>query len=287
MTMQTWSINRSARTHEGMEIVPVRHWGRFALVVVVSALLVVVVLSFARNPNIEWSVVGQYMLSQAILTGLWVTVQLTLISMLIAVILAVVVAVMRTSESRIVSGFAAFYVYTFRGIPLIVLVIFVGNLGLFFKTFTVGIPFTDVVFYSVPSKDVMTPFVAAIIGLSLAGSGYMAEIVRAGLLSVGRGQHEAAKALGATPGLTFRYIVMPQAMRVLIPPMGNELIGMLKATAIVSVIAGGDLLTAALGISGVNYRTIEMLIVASLWYLIVISVLSVGQHVIERRTAAR
>ncbi len=287
MSLRTMTSGQPARHHEGTEIVPVRHWGRITLAVLVVLVLVVVVQAFATNPHIDWSVVGEYMFSPAILYGLWGTLQLTFWSMIFAVTLAVVVAVMRTSESKIISGVAAGYVYIFRGIPLIVLLIFVGNLGLFFKEFALGIPFTDIVFFSIPSKEIMTPFVASIIGLSLAGSGYMAEIVRAGLLSVGKGQREAAKALGATPGLTLQHIIMPQALKVLIPPMGNELIGMLKATAIVSVIAGGDLLTIALGISGITYRTIELLIVATLWYLIVISVLSIVQFFIERRTAER
>ncbi len=287
MSLRTMTSGQPARHHEGTEIVPVRHWGRITLAVLVVLVLVVVVQAFATNPHIDWSVVGEYMFSPAILYGLWGTLQLTFWSMIFAVTLAVVVAVMRTSESKIISGVAAGYVYIFRGIPLIVLLIFVGNLGLFFKEFALGTPFTDIVFFSIPSKEIMTPFVASIIGLSLAGSGYMAEIVRAGLLSVGKGQREAAKALGATPGLTLQHIIMPQALKVLIPPMGNELIGMLKATAIVSVIAGGDLLTIALGISGITYRTIELLIVATLWYLIVISVLSIVQFFIERRTAER
>jgi len=287
VSLRTMTSGQPARHHEGTEIVPVRHWGRITLAVLVVLVLVVVVQAFATNPHIDWSVVGEYMFSPAILYGLWGTLQLTFWSMIFAVTLAVVVAVMRTSESKIISGVAAGYVYIFRGIPLIVLLIFVGNLGLFFKEFALGIPFTDIVFFSIPSKEIMTPFVASIIGLSLAGSGYMAEIVRAGLLSVGKGQREAAKALGATPGLTLQHIIMPQALKVLIPPMGNELIGMLKATAIVSVIAGGDLLTIALGISGITYRTIELLIVATLWYLIVISVLSIVQFFIERRTAER
>lgn len=273
--------------HEGTEIVPVRHWGRITLVVVVVLALIAVVQGFATNPNISWPVIGQYIFSPAIFHGLWGTLQLTFYSMIFATLLAVVIAVMRTSESRIISGFAAGYVYIFRGIPLIVLLIFVGNLGLFFKEFTLGIPFTGIEFFSIPSKEIMTPFLAAIVGLSLAGSGYMAEIVRAGLLSVNRGQREAAKALGCSPGLTLRAIVLPQALKVLIPPMGNELISMLKATAIVSVIAGGDLLTIALGISGLNYRTIELLIVATIWYLLVISVLSAVQFFVERRWAER
>ncbi len=276
-----------AAMHEGMEVVPVRYWGRQFLALAVAVVLATVVYGFATNPNIKWAVVGQFLLDAAILEGLLGSLQLTAVSMVFATGLAVVIAVMRLSESRIISAFAAGYVFVFRGIPLIVLLILVGNLGLFFKSFTLAIPFTDIVLVSVRTRDVMTPFIASIIGLSLAGSGYMAEIVRGGLLSVSRGQREAATALGCTPMMTLRWIVLPQALKVLIPPMGNELVSMLKATAIVSVIAGGDLLTAAVGISGVNYRTIELLIVATIWYLLVITVLSVGQVFIERRSAER
>jgi len=270
-----------------MEVVPVRRWGRQVLAVAVAAVLVTIVYGFATNPNIKWSVVGEFLLDAAILDGLLGSLELTAWSMVFATAIAVVIAVMRLSDSRIVSGFAAGYVFVFRGIPLIVLLILIGNLGLFFKSFTLGIPFTDIVFVSVRTKDVMTPFLASLLGLSLAGSGYMAEIVRGGLLSVSRGQREAATALGCTPMMTLRWIVLPQALKVLIPPMGNELVSMLKATAIVSVIAGGDLLTAAVGISGVNYRTIELLIVATIWYLLVITVLSIGQVFIERRSAEK
>lgn len=285
--LRTIATNQHEVHHDGAVIVPVRHWGRIILAVLSIGAVISVIQSFATNPNIEWAVVGKYMTSPAIFHGLWGTLQLTFYSMIFAVILAIVIAVMRTSDSKIVSGFAAGYVYIFRGIPLIVLLIFVGNLGLFFKEFVLGIPFTDIVLFSIPTKEVMTPFIAAIIGLSLAGSGYMAEIVRAGLLSVNRGQMEAAKALGCSPGLTLRSVIMPQALKVLLPPMGNELIGMLKATAIVSVIAGGDLLTIALGISGLNYRTIELLIVATVWYLLVISILTIIQFFVERRWAER
>jgi polar amino acid transport system permease protein len=270
-----------------LNVVPVRHYGRGVLVVVVAFVLFAAGWGFATNPNIEWEIVGKYLFSPAILSGLLSTLQLTVVSMVFALVLAVVIAVMRISPSRIVSGFAAGYVFIFRGVPMIVLLIFVGNLGLFFSDFALGIPFTDIVFWSIPVKEVMTPFLASVIGLSLAGSGYMAEIVRSGLLAIGRGQHEAAKALGLNSARTLRYIVLPQALRVLLPPLGNELVGMLKATAIVSVIAGGDLLTIAQGISGVNFRTIELLIVATIWYLLVIIVLSIGQHFVEKRTAER
>ncbi len=281
------SVSRPVAMHAGMEVVPVRRWGRQALAVVVAVVVVTVVYGFATNPNIKWPVVGEFLLNAAIVDGLLGTLELTIWSMMFATLIAVVIAVMRLSDSRIISGFAAGYVFIFRGIPMIVLLILVGNLGLFFKTFSIGIPFTDITFIAIRTRDLMTPFVASIIGLSLAGSGYMAEIVRAGLLSVGRGQREAATALGCTPAATLRYIVLPQALKVLIPPMGNEMVSMLKATAVVSVIAGGDLLTAALGISGVNYRTIELLIVATIWYLLVITVLSIAQYFVERRSAEK
>lgn len=286
MTVRTGSAHPVA-LHEGMEVVPVRYWGRQLLAVGVAVVLATVVYGFAVNPNIKWPVVGQFLLDAAILEGLLGSLELTAWSMVFATSIAVVIAVMRLSESRIISGFAAGYVFIFRGIPLIVLLILVGNLGLFFKSFTLAVPFTDIVLVSVRTKDVMTPFLASVIGLSLAGSGYMAEIVRGGLLSVSRGQREAATALGCTPMMTLRWIVLPQALKVLIPPMGNELVSMLKATAIVSVIAGGDLLTAAVGISGVNYRTIELLIVATIWYLLVITALSIGQVFVERRSAEK
>lgn len=269
------------------DVVPVRHYGRGVLATVVAALVLGTLYSFATNPNFDWSVIAQFMLSPSILAGLWTTLQITILSMVIAVVLAILIAVMRMSPSWIVSGVAAGYVFIFRGVPLIVLLIFIGNLGLFAKNLTIGIPGTEVVFFSSPMGQVVTPFVASVIGLSLAGSGYMAEIVRGGLLAIGQGQHQAAKALGLNSGSTVRYIILPQALRVIVPPLGNEFINMLKASAIVAVIAGGDLLTVAQGISGVNYRTIEMLIVATIWYLLVIIIFSIGQFYIERKTAER
>ena len=269
------------------DVVPVRHYGRAAFALFVLFVIVAGVYGLATNPNIEWSIVGDYLFNINVLRGLQKTLYMTLLATVLSIAIAVVIAVMRLSESRIISGTAAIYVFVFRGVPLIVLLIIVGNLGLFFKVFTVGIPFTDVVFWSRPARDVMTPFIASVAGLTLAGSGYMSEVVRGGLLAVGRGQHEAAKSIGLGSLRTIRYIILPQALRVIVPPLGNEVIGMLKASAIVSVIAGGDLLTVVLGISGVNFRTIEMLIVATIWYLLVITVLSIGQFFVERRVAER
>ena len=269
------------------QVVPVRHVGRGLFTVVVALIVVQVLVSLATNEHIKWSVVGEFMLSPAILNGLKTTLIITLISSVLAMLLAVIAAVMRMSQSRIVSGVAFLYVFVFRGVPLIVLLILVGNLGLFVKEFSLGIPFTDVVFFSVPVSRVVTPLVASIIGLTLAASAYMSEIVRGGLLSVSSGQRQAAMALGLNKAQALRHIIIPQALRVIIPPMGNEFINTLKASALVSVIAGGDLLTVAMGISGVNYRTIELLFVATFWYLIIIVISSIGQYLLERRTAEK
>lgn len=268
-------------------VVRVRHYGRAVLAAVVVVVVALVLYGLATNPNIEWSVVGDYLFNADILNGLLTTLAMTAIGMVLSVIGAVVIALMRMSPSRIISTTAGAYIFFFRGIPLILLLIFAGNLGLFVKQITIGIPFTGIELFSQPSSEVLTPFVASVIGLSLAGSGYMAEIVRAGLLAVGRGQHDAAKALGLGSLQTTRYIVLPQALRVIVPPMGNELISMLKATAIVSVIGGGDLLTVAQSISGANYRTIEMLLVAAAWYFAVVAALTAGQYALERRIAER
>lgn len=270
-----------------LNVVPVRHYGRGVFVALVVIALATTLWGLASNPNIQWDIVWEFLWSPAIFRGLGATVAMTALGMVFGVILAVIVGVMAISEAKVLNAIAAAYIFVFRGVPMIVLLIFVGNLGLFFSEFTLGIPFTDLVFWSVPVKEVMTPFISSIVGLALAGSGYMAEVVRAGILSIGQGQHEAAKALGVNYLGTLRYIVLPQAAKVLLPPMGNELIGMLKASAIVSVIGGGDLLTIALGISGVNFRTIELLMVATIWYLVVIAVLTVGQHFLEKRTAAK
>lgn len=293
MTMQKLPIERLAKLSRRtaptpqLQVVPVRHWGRIVGGAITVLIVAALAWTIASSPNIKWSVVGDYLFDHNVLTGLLRTLEMTVVASVIALVLAAVIGVMRTSESRIIAGFAAGWVFFFRGIPIIVLLIFIGNIGLFAHTLTLRVPFTGIVLWSEPASQVFTPFVASVIGLALAGSGYMAESVRAGLLSVGRGQHDAAKAVGLTSFRTLRYIVIPQAMRVILPPLGNEFIGLLKASAIVSVIAGGDLLTVILGYSSTNYRTIEMLIVATIWYMLTIAALSLGQRYVEHKVRER
>lgn len=268
-------------------VVPLRHYGRATVAVIAILFVLGVGYGLATNPYIEWDVIGEFFLNGAVLGGLLVTLEMTVLSMAIGLVFATVLAIMRLSKSRVLGGIAWAYVFFFRGIPMIVILIFVGNMGLFIKQITIGVPFTDIVLFSVPVQQVVTPFVASVIGLVLVAAAYMSEIVRGGLLAVNKGQYAAAKALGLNGGRTLRYIVLPQAMRVIIPPLGNELVNTLKATALVSVIAGGDLLTIVQSIAGVNYKVIEMLIVASIWYLLVIGVWSIVQYFIERKTAER
>jgi polar amino acid transport system permease protein len=262
--------------------VPARHPGRWVAAAIVLLLAVALVRSAATNPRFDWSLVGHYLFSSEILTGLRVTIELTVIAMVIGIVLGVILAVMRLSHNPLVAGGAAFYIWLFRGTPLLVQLLFWNFISALYPKIAVGIPFGPDLFHA-NANALITPFVAAILGLGLNEAAYMAEIVRAGIISVDEGQTEAAHALGMSRLLTMRRIVLPQAMRVIIPPTGNETISMLKNTALVSVIAYQELLYTAQLIYAANYRQIPLLIVVSIWYLIVTTLLSIGQYYVERR----
>jgi polar amino acid transport system permease protein len=188
---------------------------------------------------------------------------------------------MRLSKSLVLSSVASSYIWLFRGTPLLVQLLFWFNVASFVPRLSLGIPFGPS-FVSANTNNVVTVLAAAILGLGLNEAAYMSEIVRAGIVSVDAGQGEAALALGMNKRLVFRRIVLPQAMRVIIPPTGNQTIGMLKGTSLVSVISLPELLYSVQLIYARNFETIPLLVVASLWYLIVTTVLSVGQHYVER-----
>jgi polar amino acid transport system permease protein len=265
-----------------IKAVPVRHPGRWVAAALVVLVAVALVRSVATNPRFEWGVVGQYFTSSSIMDGLRVTIELTAITMVIGIALGVILAVMRLSPNPLVAGASGVYIWFFRGTPLLVQLLFWNNVSALYPKLAVGIPFGPELFHA-NANSLITPFVAAILGLGLNEGAYMAEIVRAGIISVDEGQTEAAHALGMTRLQTMRRIVLPQAMRVIIPPTGNETISTLKNTALVSVIAYTELLYAAQLIYAQNYKTIPLLIVASIWYLIVTTVLSIGQYYVERR----
>ena len=255
-------------------IVPLRRpwlWLGSAIVVVVLALLAV---SIYRNPNINHSAIVQYQFAPAILAGLRTTIILAVLAAVIGLVLGVMLAVMRLSGSWVMRLGSGFYTWLLRGTPLLVQILLWGNLALLFQH--IG-PFD--------TNAIMTPFVASVVALGLNEGAYMAEIVRAGILAVDRGQYEASLSLGMPRSLAMRRIILPQALRVIIPPAGNQFISLLKATSLVSVIAGGDLLTQAENISSANLRTIELMLVATFWYLVLTTITSICQYFIERRMA--
>jgi polar amino acid transport system permease protein len=265
--------------------VAVRHPGRWlaaVLVVVVGASLA---WSAATNPRFEWPVVGEYLFSPLVLRGLAATLELTAIAMALGIALGVVLAVMRQSPNRLVAGGSWVYIWAFRGTPVLVQLLFWNFIAALYPTLSLGIPFGGPALVEADANVLVTPFAAAILGLALNEAAYMAEIVRAGILSVDDGQSDAAHALGMTRLQTMRRVVLPQAMRVVVPPTGNEAISMLKTTSIVSVIAYTDLLYSVQLIYAENYRQVPLLLVACIWYLAFTSVLSVGQHFLERHLA--
>ena len=268
---------------QGLVVVPARHPGRWIVMVLLAVLGLAVLRSIVTNPNFQWGVVGQYIFANIILMGLLTTLWLTAIAMLLGISLGIVVAVMRISENPIIASFARFFLWFFRGTPILVQLIFWYNLAALYPTFSIGLPYLAPGLLHGSVNDLITPYTAAILGLGLNEAAYMAEIVRAGILSVDGGQAEAARALGMTRLETMRRIVLPQAMRFIVPPTGNETIGMLKTTSIVSVIALSDLLYSAQTIYSRTFQTIPLLVVACLWYLGVTSLLSAAQTRIEHR----
>ncbi|MDQ2850811.1 MAG: amino acid ABC transporter permease [Actinomycetota bacterium] len=273
-----------------IKAIPVRHPGRWvaALVILVIIAMMVSAIVFARvkrgdsyQTRFGWGVVGQFFLSGQVLHALVVTIELTIIAMAIGIIGGVLLAVMRLSPNPLVSGFSWLYIWFFRGTPVLVQLLFWFNLSYVFPQLSLGIPFgPEFVHFS--ANNLITPFVAAVVGLGLNEAAYMSEIVRAGMLSVDEGQTEAAQSLGMGRAKTLRRVVLPQAMRVIIPPTGNELIGMLKTTSLASVITVVELLYSVEIIYARTYQTIPLLLVASLWYLIVTTILTAGQYYVER-----
>ena len=264
-----------------IKAIPVRHPGRWLATAIVVVYFALFVRSLLTNPNYQWDVVFKYFTSRSILIGLTHTIELTLICMAIGIVGGVILAVMRLSSNPILSTVSWLYIWFFRGTPLLVQLLFWAFIGALYKTVSIGIPFGPE-FFTFQSQDIITIFLAAVLGLALNEAAYMAEIVRAGILSVDEGQMRAAQSLGMSQLQTMRRIILPQAMRVIIPPTGNETISMLKNTALVSVIAYADLLYAAQQIYSRTYETIPLLLMASLWYLIVTSILTAGQFYLER-----
>jgi polar amino acid transport system permease protein len=274
-----------------LKAVPVRHpwrWVVAAIIAVLTAMLVhtLVASHVRRGTTVEgrwqWHVIGHYLFSHSILAGVEHTILLTVTAMAVGVVLGTVLAVMRLSPNPIVAAASWFYIYLFRGTPVLLQILFWYYLAYLYPTLSLGIPFTHVTLVHFGTTKGMTKYLAALLGLGLNEAAYMAEIVRAGIISVDEGQTEAASALGMRRILIMRRIVLPQAMRVIIPPTGNETISMLKTSALASEIAYVELLYSAQLIYSVNFQTIPLLVTVAIWYLAMTTVLYVGQYYLER-----
>jgi polar amino acid transport system permease protein len=258
-----------------------RHWGRWITAAVLVFLVFALGYSLAKNPHVDWPTIGDFLFASLTLRGLVVTIELTAVAMAIGIFGGTALAVMRLSANPVMSTFAMAYIWFFRGTPVLVQILLWGFLGALYPTLFIGLPFTGVVFGQATTSAVIGATVAGILALGLNEAAYAAELVRAGIISVDRGQREAAESLGMSGSQTMTTVILPQAMRVIIPPMGNETISMLKTTALVSVISGNDLLTNLQVAYGQNFKIIPLLLVATIWYLALTSVLSVGQHYLE------
>ncbi|MDH2444045.1 amino acid ABC transporter permease [Amnibacterium sp. CER49] len=268
---------------EPIEAVKLRHPWRIVFAIVLVLAVVLFLIDAAQRTAYGWPFVGKYVFDKRISAAAFVTLQLTVYSMVIGVALGLALAVMRLSPNPVVKSVAWLYVWIFRGTPVYVQLVFWGLFSLIYPHVFLGVPWTSLG-YSLSLSFMQNAFVIAVIGLALNEAAYMAEIVRAGLLSVDAGQEEAATALGMSWGQTMTRIIIPQAMRVIIPPTGNEVISMLKTTSLVAAIPlTTDLYGVARDISAVTYTPIPLLIVASLWYLLFTSILMVGQYFLEKR----
>ncbi|MER7044004.1 amino acid ABC transporter permease [Streptomyces jumonjinensis] len=259
---------------EAIRAIPVRHYGRYVTAILAIALFGLVVYAFSQG-DINWGTIPEYFFDDRIIEGVWKTLLLTVLSMAIGIVGGILLAVMRLSKNPVTSSIAWFYIWFFRGTPVLVQLFVWFNLGLVFQYINLG-------FYRDEWSDFMTPLLTALLGLGLNEAAYMAEICRAGLLSVDEGQTEASHALGMSHSKTLRRVVIPQAMRVIVPPTGNEVINMLKTTSLVSAVQYAELFKFAQDIGSASGAPVEMYFLAAAWYLVMTSILSVGQYYLER-----
>ncbi|WP_315709124.1 amino acid ABC transporter permease [Brenneria uluponensis] len=257
------------------EYVPRRYYGRIIATVIIVLLLIALGHSFSQG-NIEWSYVGKFFTAKAILDGVVNTLIMSVLAMALGIVFGVMAAIMHMSRNPVLHYVSVGYTWIFRGTPLILQLLLWFNLALVFPT--IAIPGL----FSVETVSVMTPFMAALLGLSINQGAYTSEVVRAGLLSVDIGQYEAAKSIGMPHLQALRRVILPQAMRVIIPPVGNEFISMIKTTSLASMIQYSELLYNTQNIYYANARVMELLFVAGIWYLIIVTILSFGQSLLER-----
>ncbi|GHB67349.1 putative amino acid ABC transporter, permease protein [Streptomyces cirratus] len=276
-----YTVEHRTPDAEPPPVVPRRRIGRRLSAGAALLVFALVLRSVIGNDAFQWDVVGQYLTTTAVLQGLLLTLWLTGVVMVLGFLLGTVLAVLRLSDSPVLRTLSWGYVWIFRSTPLLVQLLFWFNIGALYPTLGLGIPYGPELF-SIKTVNLLGPTLTAVIGLTLHESAYAAEVVRGGILSVDPGQTEAAQALGLGRLRTLRRIVVPQAMRSIVPTAGNMLIGTLKGTSIVSVLAVHDLLYSVQLVYNQNYLVIPLLLVATLWYVAVTTVLSAAQHYVER-----
>ncbi|TFV55388.1 amino acid ABC transporter permease [Mycobacterium sp. PS03-16] len=265
-----------------IDAVPLRHPWRWVAAVVIIVLVALFLYGAATNEAYGWDTYVKYLFDKRISEAAWNTLQLTIFSMLLALVLGVTLAVMRLSPNPVFKSVAWVYLWIFRGTPVYVQLVFWGLFPTLYQNIRIGIPFGPS-FFEMNLQGLQISFTLAIIGLGLNEAAYMAEIIRAGISSVPEGQSEASTALGMSWSMTMRRTVLPQAMRVIIPPTGNEIISMLKTTSLVTAVPYSlELYGRARDIAGVIFQPIPLLLVAATWYLAITSVLMVGQYYLER-----
>ncbi|MFF4798641.1 amino acid ABC transporter permease [Streptomyces sp. NPDC001351] len=262
---------------EQIKAIPVRHYGRWVAGALVIAVLVLIGIAFS-NAKINYSIIPDYLFDGGIVSGAWTTLYISVLAMVLGVALGIVLAVMRLSSNPVTSTVAWFYIWFFRGTPVLVQLLLWYNISLVFPILNLG-------FYKNEMNQVMTPVLTALLGLGLNEAAYMSEIVRAGIQSVDEGQTEASHALGMTQGQTLRRVILPQAMRVIVPPTGNEYINMLKTSSLAYAVQLPELIKKATDISSTSLAVVEMYFVACIWYLFLTTIFSIVQYYVERRYA--
>ncbi|MBD9526996.1 amino acid ABC transporter permease/ATP-binding protein [Paracoccus sp. PAR01] len=275
----------SAAELSDLRVIPVRHRARTLATIAASIILLLILQSVLGNPRWGWGVFAEWFLSEPVLVGLGRTLLLTAVGAVLGFALGTLLALARVSSAPLMVALSWGFIWLFRSIPLIVLLLILNNLGYLYQTVSLGVPFTDITFASWSTTQLMTPFLAAVLGLTLNLGAFSAEVIRGGILSVDQGQHEAAASLGLPRGHQARRIVLPQAMRAIVPTAFNEIIGLAKGTSMVYVLALPELFYTVQIIYRRNLEVIPLLMVATVWYLIILSVLSVIQYHIERHYA--
>ena len=274
------------RIDAGLRVVPVKHWGRWVLSAIVAFVILQFLWSLATNPQWQWDVFAEYFFAPSVINGLWLTLALTVVSGAVGFVLGAVLAVFRLSKSALLNAAAWWYIWFFRSVPLVVQILVWYNLGYLYPTLGLGTPFTtDFWLVEFPTTTLICAFAAATIGLSLHQAAYSAEIIRAGILSVDQGQLEAAGALGLPRRIRFFRITLPQAARAIVPNAFNEIIGLVKGTSVVFIVALPELFYTVQVIYNRNQRVIPLLLVAVVWYALITTVLSIAQYYVERRFA--